>query len=123
MNNELHKLRDKAERLHSDPEAARKLFVQAGIYAEEGNLREAFGGTMNKEKPMSKQFDLKAAKRGEPILYDGEPATFVAYLPENKPDWRVVISVNGEIRTITDDGRYCIGADVRLTMAPRKDLT
>ena len=52
MNNELHKLRAIAERLRSDPEAARKLFVQAGIYTEEGNLREAFGGTTNKEKPM-----------------------------------------------------------------------
>lgn len=52
MNNELHKFRDKAERLRSDPEAARKLFVQAGIYTEEGKLSEAFGGTTNKEKVM-----------------------------------------------------------------------
>ena len=42
-----------AERLRSNPEAARKLFVQAGIYTEEANLREAFGGTMNKERVMN----------------------------------------------------------------------
>ncbi len=53
MNNELHKLRATAERLRSAPEAAHKLFVQAGIYTEEYNLREAFGGTMNKEKLMN----------------------------------------------------------------------
>lgn len=41
-----------ADRLRSDPDAAHRLFVQAGIYTEEGNLREAFGGTMKKEKPM-----------------------------------------------------------------------
>ena len=52
MNNELQTLRATAERLCSDPEAARKLFVQAGIYTEEGNLREAFGGTTSKEKLM-----------------------------------------------------------------------
>ncbi len=75
---------------------------------------------MNKQP---KRFDLEAAKRGEPILYDGMPATFVAYLPENAPDWRVVISVNGQIRPLTEDGRYCIGAEVRLTMAPRTEKT
>ena len=52
MNNELHKLRAIAERLRTSPEAVRKLFVQAGIYTEEGKLSEAFGGTMKKEKPM-----------------------------------------------------------------------
>ena len=44
---------------------------------------------------MSKRFDLEAAKRGEPILFDGEPATFVAYLPDNEPAYRVVISCYG----------------------------
>ncbi len=41
---ELQALRATAERLRSDPEAARRLAVQAGIYTEKGNLRTAFGG-------------------------------------------------------------------------------
>ena len=35
---------------------------------------------MNKQP---KPFDLEAAKRGEPILFDGKPAAFIVHVPGN----------------------------------------
>lgn len=72
---------------------------------------------------MNKLFDLEAAKRGEPILFDGEPATFVAYLPDNEPAYRVILSCSGQVHAFTEDGRYCEAGESRLTMAPRKERT
>jgi hypothetical protein len=98
MNNELHRLRATAERLRSDPEAARKLFVQANIYTEEGNLSEAFGGAMNKERVVdqtncsntnnitlpaerSNKWQLKLFGKGSDFIYipplSHEPTWFV----------------------------------------------
>jgi hypothetical protein len=125
MNNELQKLLATAERLRSDPEAARKLFVQAGIYTEEWNLSEAFGGTMNKGKEMNNQFDLEAAKRGEPILWNGSPAKFVAHVPEAAEMYRVVALLeNGQIGTVAENGKWMLNDVVPIvTMAPRTVLT
>lgn len=68
---------------------------------------------------MNKPFDLKAAKRGEPILCDRKPAEFIAHLPENDPDHRVVVSCNGRICAFREDGRAFVSTSAELTMAPR----
>ena len=125
MNNELHRFRDKAERLRSDPEAARKLFVRANIYTEEGNLRKAFGGTTNREKAMSKRFDLEAAKNGAEILWHGRPAKFIAHVPEAHALYRVVLLLeNGQTAMVTEDGKWMSRNAVPVvTMAPRRVRT
>lgn len=75
---------------------------------------------MNKQP---KPFDLEAAKNGAEILFDGDPCKFVAHVPYNEPEYRVVISYNGRVRDFTEDGRYIDGEEVRLTMAPCKEKT
>ena len=75
---------------------------------------------------MNKQpepFDLEAAKNGEPILCDRKPAEFIAHLPENDPDHRVVVSCNGRICAFREDGRAFVSTSAELTMAPRKEKT
>lgn len=66
-----------------------------------------------------KPFDLEAAKRGAEILCDGQPAKFIAHIPENDPEYRVIISVSGCVWTFTEESWEC----PRLTMAPRKEKT
>jgi hypothetical protein len=71
-----------------------------------------------------KPFDLEAAKNGAEILYCGEPAEFIAHLPENDPDWRLVIASGWKIVALTEDGRAWTDSKVsNLTMAPRKEKT
>ena len=65
------------------------------------------------------KFNLEAAKRGEPILFDGKPAAFIVHVPGNEPAYRVVISLCGRVRTFTEDGRHTEDGEVCLSMAPR----
>ena len=67
---------------------------------------------------MSK-FDLEAAKRGEPILFDGKPAAFIVHVPDNEPAHRVILSWSGQVQAFTEDGRLYLDGAVRLSMAPR----
>lgn len=72
---------------------------------------------------MNKLFDLEAAKSGEPILFDGVPAAFVAHLPNNDPAYRVILSCSGQVQAFTEDGRLYLDGAFRLTMAPRTERT
>jgi hypothetical protein len=71
---------------------------------------------MQREKP----FDLKAAKEGAEILCDGKPCEFIAHVPDNDPEWRVVVAREGRLATCTEDGRGWVDGRTRLTMAPRR---
>ena len=57
--------------------------------------------------------------RSMPILCDRKPAEFIAHLPENDPDHRVVVSYNGRICAFMEDGRAFVSTSAELTMAPR----
>lgn len=73
---------------------------------------------MNKQP---KRFDLEAAKRGEPILWNGSPSKFIAHVPEAAEMYRVVALLeNGRIGTIAESGKWT-SCDVVpiVTMAPR----
>ena len=77
---------------------------------------------MNKQP---KPFDLEAAKRGNPILWNKRPAKFVAHVPEAAEFYRVVVLLeNGQIGTVTENGKWNSRDNVPIvTMAPRIDLT
>jgi hypothetical protein len=64
-------------------------------------------------------FDLEAAKNGAEILCNEQPCKFIAHIPENHPEWRVVVAHAGYARSFTEDGRFNEGERVLLTMAPR----
>ena len=56
-----------------------------------------------------KPFNLEAAKRGEPIVTrDGRKAKFVAYVPEVKDEFKVIVYVEGTMNVLSycDDGMY-----------------
>lgn len=69
----------------------------------------------------SKPIDLEAAKRGEPILWNGSPAKFVAHVPEAAEMYRVVVLLeNGQIGTVAENGKWMLDDVVPIvTMAPR----
>ena len=53
-----------------------------------------------------KQFDLEAAKRGEPIqLRDGRPAKFIAHVPEALEHNRIVFLLEGFLCRAYESGR------------------
>lgn len=53
----------------------------------------------------TKPFDLEAAKNGAEILFDGQPCKFIAHVPDNDPEWRVVVAREGRLAICTEDGR------------------
>lgn len=68
-----------------------------------------------------KPFDLKAAKRGDPIcLRGGPPVKFLLHVPEIG---RVIVLYGNEILTRPESGTYCHGRDefsqLDLMMAPK----
>lgn len=66
---------------------------------------------------MTKPFDLEAAKRGEPILWNRRPAKFLLHVPEADEDSRVIVLFEGSVfSTYENGGAY-------ITMAPRKGRT
>ena len=69
-----------------------------------------------------KPFNLDAAKRGDAIqTRDGENAKFIAHAPEAKA-YKVVVLLNGEFETYTEDGTHCEGRKTGydLFMTPKK---
>jgi hypothetical protein len=70
-----------------------------------------------------KEFDLEAAKRGEPIVCrDGTPAKFIAHVPESIYDNDVLVLIEGRIERVTDCGLANDGYENEgdLFMAPKK---
>lgn len=70
-----------------------------------------------------KPFSLEAAKRGEPIVCrDGTPAKFIAYVPEARPAYRVVVLVDDLVAAKCADGRHWPDSDSNndIFMAPKK---
>ena len=70
-----------------------------------------------------REFDLEAAKRGEPIqCRDGTPAKFIAHVPEAGDGRGLVAQVDTNIVTLNDNGRWGDIAAHRLDlfMAPNK---
>ena len=70
-----------------------------------------------------KEFNLEAAKRGEPIVCrDGTPARFIAHVPEAEKSQRVVVKINKTIGVFHEHGRWSeIAAhNSDLFMAPKK---
>jgi len=70
-----------------------------------------------------KPFALEAAKRGEPIVCrDGTPAKFIAYVPEARPAYRVVVLVDDLVAAKCADGRHWPDSDSNndIFMAPKK---
>lgn len=66
---------------------------------------------------MNKRFDLEAAKKGADILWNGEPAKFLLYVPEADEVCRVIVLFEGSVfSTYENGGAY-------ITMAPRKEKT
>lgn len=75
-----------------------------------------------------KPFDLEAAKRGDPLVTrDGNPARFIAHVPEARPGWRVVVMIEGQDCPSCrhDDGmlmHFSGGTSGDIFMAPKKRL-
>lgn len=69
-------------------------------------------------------FNLERAKAGDPILLDGKPASFLMYVTDADPNYRVVVKGdNGAIFGYTENGRRCdIDKKPCLTMAPKKRM-
>ena len=70
-----------------------------------------------------RNFDLNAAKRGDPIVCrDGTPAKFVAHVPEACPSEKIVVLVGRHVWTYRESGAWFENGDVGpdLLMAPKK---
>ena len=69
-----------------------------------------------------REFDLEAAKRGEPIVCrDGTPAKFIAHVPEAHPTNRLIVLVLGNIYGSYEDGKWGPTPEkYDLFMAPKK---
>ena len=70
-----------------------------------------------------KEFNLEAAKRGEPIqTRDGQSAKFVAHVPEACPSEKIVVLVGRHVWTYRESGAWFENGDVGpdLLMAPKK---
>jgi len=70
-----------------------------------------------------KEFNLEAAKRGEPIVCrDGTPAKFIAHVPEACPSEKIVVLVGRHVWTYRESGAWFENGDVGpdLLMAPKK---
>ena len=70
-----------------------------------------------------KPFDLEAAKRGEPIqTRDGQPAKFIAHVPEATESQQVVVLIGNTVRARYPTGTFYDfeGGHDDLFMAPRK---
>ena len=70
-----------------------------------------------------KEFNLEAAKRGEPIVCrDGTPARFIAHVPEACPSEKIVVLVGRHVWTYRESGAWFENGDVGpdLLMAPKK---
>ena len=71
-----------------------------------------------------KPFDLEAAKRGEPIkTRAGQPAKFIAHVPDAHEDDRLVIQIGRSVHLYCESGNltnYGCGKGYDLFMVPQK---
>ena len=68
-----------------------------------------------------KPFNLERAIAGDPLCTaDGQDGRFIAYVPEVRSVYKILIFVDGRIATYTEDGRYSKyeDSDLDLRMKP-----
>lgn len=70
-------------------------------------------------------FNLERAKAGDPILFDGNPARFIAHIPDAIEDQRVIVRIeNAEVRSLCENGKLFVHNEhTMLSMAPKKRKT